>query len=323
MSDADRPTLLSVGGTNAIGRMLGLLGDEWTLLLLQQALSGSRRYGQFLEALPISNAVLSTRLATLTEADLFERIAYQRTPPRSEYLLTARGRALWPVLLTIWDWERRWVDQHASGLPAMHHTVCNHDFAPVLSCGTCRMPVHARDLDVAWGPSGSWARSVPQAATRRRPESDAARPTTGLFPDTMAIFGNRWASSLMGAAFRGLTRFTDIAAALGAPPTVVADRLRAFCALGVLEPTSLAGRHDRVEYHLTDKGHAFYPVVATSLQWAHDWFHAPEGPALLQTHRACSSPLVATLTCDRCDAVLAGADVIVVPTDRTETVGAT
>ena len=88
----------------------------------------------------------------------------------------------------------------------------------------------------------------------------------------MAIFGNRWASSLTGAAFWGLTGFTDIAATLGAPPTVVADRFRAFCALGVLQPTLLAGRHDRAEYHLTDKGQAFYPVVATSLQWAHDWF---------------------------------------------------
>ena len=44
---------------NAVGRMLGLLGDEWTLLVLQQALLGATRYGEFKARLPISNAVLT------------------------------------------------------------------------------------------------------------------------------------------------------------------------------------------------------------------------------------------------------------------------
>ena len=43
--------------------MLGLLGDEWNLLLiLRQALMGARRYSEFMTRLPISNAVLTNRL---------------------------------------------------------------------------------------------------------------------------------------------------------------------------------------------------------------------------------------------------------------------
>ncbi len=41
------PTPLSPGGTNAVGRILGLLGDEWTLLIIQQALLGATRYGEY------------------------------------------------------------------------------------------------------------------------------------------------------------------------------------------------------------------------------------------------------------------------------------
>jgi hypothetical protein len=37
------PTELALGDTNAVGRMLGLLGDEWTLLVVQQALLGATR----------------------------------------------------------------------------------------------------------------------------------------------------------------------------------------------------------------------------------------------------------------------------------------
>ena len=53
-------------------------------------------------------------------------------------MLTPRGRALWPVLISIWEWERHWVPDHADELPAMHHTTCDADFAPVLTCAGVR-----------------------------------------------------------------------------------------------------------------------------------------------------------------------------------------
>ena len=54
-------------------RMLGVLGDEWTLLIVQQALLGATRYGDFAARLPISHAVLTDRLQSLTDDDLLER----------------------------------------------------------------------------------------------------------------------------------------------------------------------------------------------------------------------------------------------------------
>ncbi len=64
-------------GPNAVARMLGLLGDEWTLLVVQQALLGITRYGDFRTRLPISNSVLTARLRSLTDAALLERLSYQ------------------------------------------------------------------------------------------------------------------------------------------------------------------------------------------------------------------------------------------------------
>src|ERR1700684_4285676 len=86
------PTTLSAGGTNAVGRILGLLGDEWTLLIIQQALLGATRYGEFMERLPISNSVLTKRLRTLTDNGLLVRTTYRTRPVRAEYLITQRGR---------------------------------------------------------------------------------------------------------------------------------------------------------------------------------------------------------------------------------------
>ena len=302
-SDAATPTTLSAGGTNAVGRILGLLGDEWTLLIVQQALLGATRYGEFIERLPISNSVLTNRLRTLTQDGLLVRTNYQERPVRAEYLITQGGRALWPVLLSIWEWERRWVPEHVGSLPGMHHTVCDSDFAPMLACRSCTEVVTEKQVAARWGPSGSWPRSVPEAVTRRRASGNHHQ--AGLFPETMSVFGNRWAAALLVCAFLGTSRFTDFQTQLGAPPTLLAGRLQTFCANGVLSAPRQAG------YQLTEKGRAFFPVIVTALQCGQQWFRAPEGPAVVITHLGCGEPFTGQLTCDQCAQPLKGTQVSV------------
>jgi DNA-binding HxlR family transcriptional regulator len=293
---------LATGDTNAVGRMLGLLGDEWTLLVIQQALMGATRYTEFLARLPISNSALTRRLQKLTDDGLLDRRAYQSNPPRSEYLITARGRSLWPVLLSIWEWERHWVPDHAQRLPGMRHTACGGDFAPLVVCRSCDETATDKDVVAQWGPSGSWPRSIPVAATRRRSEADQRDGAAGLFPQTMSVMGNRWAFALLGAAFVGIGRFTDFQTQLGAPPGSIADRLSIFTANGVL------GAADN-RYRLTEKGRAFFPVLVSALDWAQRWFRAPEGQAVILTHTACGRRFGAVLECDQCTGELRGAQV--------------
>ncbi len=283
---------------NAVARMLGLLGDEWTLLVLQQALMGASRYRDFQSRLPISHSVLSSRLRSLVGEGLLESRVYQSNPPRSEYLTTPRSRALWPMLVSIWSWERLWVPEHTGELPRMHHAVCDEDFVPQVICRSCSEPVSEKDVVAQWGPSGSWARSVPAAVTRRRSASSQA----GLFPQTMTVLGNRWAFAILVAAFVGVSRFTDYQAQLGAPPGSIADRLAIFTANGVLDTADN-------RYRLTEKGRALFPVLISALQWAQRWYRAPEGPAVELTHTACGGRFSAVMTCDQCTRPLRGTEI--------------
>ncbi|MGO4446597.1 winged helix-turn-helix transcriptional regulator [Mycobacterium sp. 2YAF39] len=276
--------------------MLGLLGDEWTLLVMQQALLGATRYAEWKARLPISNSVLTRRLQTLADEGLLERRVYQDKPPRSEYLIRPRGRALWPVLVSIWEWERRWVPDHTDPLPAMRHLDCGKNFAPVVICGSCEESANEKDVVAQWGPSGSWPRSIPVAATRRRSSDDQGAV---LFPQTMAVMGNRWGFALLVAAFVGLSRFTDFQTQLGAPPGSLADRLGIFTANGIFVMSD--GR-----YRLTEMGLALFPVLVTALQWAQQWYEAPEGPAVILTHTACGGRFAMVLTCDQCSEPLRG-----------------
>ncbi|WP_179476194.1 winged helix-turn-helix transcriptional regulator [Mycolicibacterium vinylchloridicum] len=310
---AETPTVLAPDSPNAIGRMLGLLGDEWNLLIVQQALLGATRYSQFMSRLPISNSVLTSRLRTLVDDGLLSRRVHASTRARTEYLITGRSRSLGPVLLSIWEWERNWVTGHRGTLPAMRHLACGSHFAPLLRCNTCRAVVTGSEVALSLGPSGMWKRSAPAASTRRRSESDTVASQAGLFPETMSILGNRWAAALLVAAFLGTTRFTDFQTQLGAPPSLLAERLQTFCHIGVFttSPTERSGP-ERAAYLLTEKGRAFFPVLTAAVQWAQWWFHAPEGPAVVMTHRDCGGDFTGELACDRCTEPLASGQVHIV-----------
>lgn len=300
MLPEDRPTELESLGPNAIGHMLGLLGDEWNLLIIQQALMGAGRYSEFMAKLPISNSVLTKRLRMLVDEGLLT----------AEYATTARSRSLWPVLLSIWQWERVWVSQHRGLLPAMRHDQCGELFSPVMRCSACGAALGDDDVELAVGPSGQWSRSAPAATTRRRTESAVSGRQAGLFPQTMAVLGNRWAAALLLAAFLGASRFTDFQAQLGVPPSLLTERLQTFCDIGVLHAAP-SGQSERAAYRLSGKGRALAAVLVTALQWAQRWFVAPEGPAIVMRHRGCGTVLRGGLACDRCGDRLSGAQVAV------------
>lgn len=303
-------TILDADGANSIAVSNGLVGDEWTLWIVERALHGVSQYNEWLRAGPISSSVLTARLARLVEVDVMERVPYNSRPPRHDYRLTTRGRSMWPILLTMWDWEQTWVNDPKENLPVMWHTTCGAIFAPVMACGACEEQVAARDVVSRFGPSGTWERSIPTGSTRRRSHG-GVRPAE-IIEQTMALIGNRWSAAMLGAAFMGATRFGEFEQRMGAPPTIVAERLRTFVGIGVLEPTPNPRRPDWVVYHLTDKGRSFFPVMASVLEWGQRWFHSPEGPAMRMQHTACGRTFHPRFICSVCQERLRGQSVRVV-----------
>ena len=265
--------------------MLGVLGDEWTLLIVQQALLGATRYGEFAARLPISHAVLTRRLTAMTADGLLSAACYQdrpaavRVPAHAARPLAVAGADVdLGVGAPLGARPRRAPARHA---PPRCAAPTSRRWS---RAGRAASVVTEKDLTSRWGPSGSWPRSMPVESTRRRSASETRPRGPGLFPETMSILGNRWAFALLVAAFVGTTRFNDFADQLGAPPGSLADRLQIFTAGGVLDASS-GGR-----YRLTEKGRAVFPVLITALQWAQRWFVAPEGPAVLLPTPLCGTP---------------------------------
>src|SRR5262245_55867236 len=141
------------GQNCSIARALEAIGERWTPLILRDAFRGTRRFDDFQGRLGIARNVLSARLSRLCEEGVLGRRRYQDRPPRHEYRLTAKGRDLQPVLLSL----LRWGDRHAApeGPPVLlTHEPDGHDLEPVLVCATCGRPLGPGEVETHRGPGG-------------------------------------------------------------------------------------------------------------------------------------------------------------------------
>ncbi|WP_433066743.1 winged helix-turn-helix transcriptional regulator [Dactylosporangium sp. CS-033363] len=85
------------------------MGDWWTFLIVRDIAGGTTRFDALTRALGVSRRALTERLGTLVEHGVLERRPYSQHPPRHDYVLTAKGEGLLPVLVALQDWGSRHV----------------------------------------------------------------------------------------------------------------------------------------------------------------------------------------------------------------------
>jgi len=92
--------------------------------------------------------------------------------------------------------------------------------------------------------------------------------------------GDRWTLLILRSALYGVRRFDDFAAELGAPRTVLADRLKRLTAAGLLARRDYRepGRRARPEYWLTPKGADLRLPFLALTQWSDLWLADGEPP---------------------------------------------
>jgi len=99
----------------SIARTLDIVGDRWTILILRDLfVNHACRFHDFEASLPgITPSVLSARIKELTADGILTSRLYAEHPPRPEYLLTPKGRALNPILIAM----KAWGEQYAACAP--------------------------------------------------------------------------------------------------------------------------------------------------------------------------------------------------------------
>lgn len=93
-------------------RTAEIISGKWTLLVIRDLADSSLRFCELERSLEgISPRTLSLRLRALEEQGIVERRTYPEVPPRVEYALTDKGRALVPLIEDMRDYGRRWLPE--------------------------------------------------------------------------------------------------------------------------------------------------------------------------------------------------------------------
>ena len=137
----------------SIARSLEVIGEWWTLLILRDVFLGHSRFDDLQKGLGIARNVLATRLDTLVEHGVLERRCYDEARSRYDYVLTDKGRALWPVLVTLRQWGDEWVLGEGNEAVHMVHRGCGEATTAELTCDHCRETMERSDIRITPGPA--------------------------------------------------------------------------------------------------------------------------------------------------------------------------
>ncbi len=91
-----------------VARSVDLIGDRWSLLIVRNAFDGTSRFSDFQRSLGVARNILSDRLHKLVEAGILQTQAASDGTAYQEYVLTAKGDRLFPILVAL----RQWGEHH-------------------------------------------------------------------------------------------------------------------------------------------------------------------------------------------------------------------
>ncbi|WP_421363765.1 winged helix-turn-helix transcriptional regulator [Agrobacterium rosae] len=124
-----------------VARSLDAIGDWWSLLIIRDAFDGKRRFGEFQNGLGISRGVLTTRLRELVSRGIFETAPASDGTAYREYVLTAKGCGLFPVIVALRQWgedflfadgeERSSLVDQETGMPIARLVIRSADGRPL------------------------------------------------------------------------------------------------------------------------------------------------------------------------------------------------
>jgi DNA-binding HxlR family transcriptional regulator len=95
---------------------------------------------------------------------------------------------------------------------------------------------------------------------------------------TTDVMGDWWTPMVMREAFYGARRFEEFQERLGVSRATLTQRLTRLVDEDFLTRVEYQANPLRHEYRLTDKGRAFFDVLAAMWRFGEDWLFDPDNP---------------------------------------------
>ncbi|MFG3161407.1 winged helix-turn-helix transcriptional regulator [Streptomyces sp. NPDC048232] len=127
----------------------------------------------------------------------------------------------------------------------------------------------------------------------------------------LEVVGERWTLLVIRDALYGVRRYNDFLVHLGIPRAVLANRLQALTAEGILEKRRYQESPPRDEYVVTDRGIALWPALRALGIWGRE--HLGGQPMRTFWHADCGTELSPYGACPACGTVVAVRDIHMKP----------
>jgi DNA-binding HxlR family transcriptional regulator len=84
---------------------MDVVGDRWSLLIVNEALAGTTRFSHFRRRLGVATNILSSRLDRLEALGILTSVPIRLDSSIRNYQLTEKGRGLQTVIVAMTRWE--------------------------------------------------------------------------------------------------------------------------------------------------------------------------------------------------------------------------
>jgi len=150
-----RPWILDYDTENCtIGAALAIVGEKWTFLVLREAFNGVHRFDDIRRRTRAPRQILSDRLARLVAEGLLRKVPYREAGQRarSEYRLTEKGLALYPLIVALLEWGNTYAVSADGPLVELTHRDCGAPVQLEVRCAEGHRVASARDVTPVPGP---------------------------------------------------------------------------------------------------------------------------------------------------------------------------
>ena len=86
-----------------------MIGDRWSLMIIRDAFDDIRRFSEFQKSLGVAKNILASRLKALVEVGVFDVRPASDGSAYKEYVLTEKGREIFPVVVSLRQWGERFL----------------------------------------------------------------------------------------------------------------------------------------------------------------------------------------------------------------------
>lgn len=128
-----------------VARTLEAIGERWCLMIIREAFDDVRRFSEFQKNLGMAKNILAARLKQLVELGVFEIRPASDGSAYKEYVLTERGRSVFPIVIAMRQWGERYMFEEGEVYSVLLDNEREQAILPLEVCSTAGKKLEPED----------------------------------------------------------------------------------------------------------------------------------------------------------------------------------